>query len=79
VAHKTGDKYLYIHHFDNGNGIPGSYQEQVFDIYFRGSTLSTGNGLGLYVVKRAADILKANIKLDSKEGEFTRFEIAFKI
>ncbi len=73
------DKSLHIHHFDNGNGIPRSYQDQVFDMYFRGSTLSTGNGLGLYVVKRAADILKASINLDSKEGEFTRFEIVFKI
>jgi signal transduction histidine kinase len=48
-------------------------------MYFRGSTLSTGNGLGLYVVKRAADLLKATIRLDSQEGEFTKFDISFKI
>jgi len=73
------DNKLHIHHYDNGNGIPKSYQDKVFDMYFRGSTLSKGNGLGLYVVKRAADILKANIFLDSHEGEFTSFEIVFKI
>jgi signal transduction histidine kinase len=71
--------YLRIQHYDNGNGIPKSYQSQVFDMYFRGSTLSTGNGLGLYVVKRAADLLKATIRLDSQEGEFTKFDISFKI
>jgi signal transduction histidine kinase len=70
---------LHIHHRDNGNGIPLSYQSKVFEMYFRGSTLSTGNGLGLFVVKRAADLLKATIDLQSKEVEFTRFEIAFKI
>ena len=48
-------------------------------MYFRGSTLSTGNGLGLYVAKRAADLLNAPIKLVSDEGEFTRFELVFKI
>jgi signal transduction histidine kinase len=73
------DNQLHIHHYDNGNGIPKSYQDKVFDMYFRGSTLSKGNGLGLYVVKRAADILKASVYLDSHEGEFTRFEIVFKI
>jgi signal transduction histidine kinase len=64
---------------DNGNGIPASFRDQVFEMYFRGSTLSTGNGLGLYVTKRAADLLSATINLDSKEDEYTRFEIAFKV
>jgi len=70
---------LYITEQDNGNGIPISYQGKIFDMYFRGSTLSTGNGLGLYVVKRAANLLNARINLESQEGEFTRFEIVFKI
>ena len=70
---------LHIQHFDNGNGIPVEYHSSIYDIYFRGSTLSTGNGLGLYVVKRAADLLGADIHLDSKEGEFTRFDITFKV
>jgi signal transduction histidine kinase len=77
ISEKEG--YLHIQHYDNGNGIPKSYHTQVFDMYFRGSTLSTGNGLGLYVVRRAADLLKATIRLDSKEGVFTKFDISFKI
>lgn len=70
---------LCINHRDNGNGIPLSYQSKVYEMYFRGSTLSTGNGLGLYVVKRAVNLLKASIYLQSQEGEYTAFEIAFKI
>jgi signal transduction histidine kinase len=73
------DGLLHIRHYDNGNGIPEEYHSEVYDIYFRGSTLSTGNGLGLYVVKRAADLLEAKINLESKEGQFTRFDIAFRI
>lgn len=76
---KESDGYIHIQHYDNGNGIPKEYFDKVYDIYFRGSTLSTGNGLGLYVVKRASDLLGADIHLDSKEGEFTRFDITFKV
>ena len=64
---------------DNGNGIPNSYFEKIFEMYFRGSTLSTGNGLGLFVVKRAARLLNATIDLDSKEGEYTKIKIEFAI
>jgi K+-sensing histidine kinase KdpD len=76
---KEKDENLHILLSDNGNGIPLSFQNKVFDMYFRGSTLSTGNGLGLYVAKRAADLLTAPINLVSVEGEFTRFELSFKI
>ena len=77
IYEKNG--FLHIIHSDNGNGIPSEYYGKIFEMYFRGSTLSVGNGLGLYVVKRAADLLEAMINVDSKEGEFTRFAISFKI
>ncbi len=64
---------------DNGNGIPASFRGKVFDMYFRGSTLSQGNGLGLYVTKRAVDLLNATMTLDSMEDEFTSFSIVFNI
>jgi signal transduction histidine kinase len=77
IHEKDGDLYIILH--DNGNGIPDAYHSKVFEMYFRGSTLSIGNGLGLYVVKRAAKLLKATVRLDSEEGKFTSFEIAFKV
>jgi signal transduction histidine kinase len=73
------DGNITISQEDNGNGIPIAFRDKVFDMYFRGSTLSTGNGLGLYVAKRAADLLNATIEMQSKEDEFTRFEIIFKV
>lgn len=73
------DGKLHVCQGDNGYGIPLSHHEKVFDMYFRGSTLSTGNGLGLYVTKRAAGLLNATINLESKEGEYTKLEFVFKI
>ena len=64
---------------DNGNGIPEGHIDKIFEIYFRGSALSSGNGLGLYVVKRASELLKAKISVESKLNEFTRFEVSFPI
>lgn len=73
------DGKVLITQTDNGNGIPNSYFEKIFEMYFRGSTLSTGNGLGLYVVKRAAKLLNASVDLESKEGEFSTFKIEFAV
>lgn len=77
IIEKNGDLNIYL--ADNGDGIPSSYRDRIYDMYFRGSTKSTGNGLGLYVAKRAANLLGAPIKLNSKEGEFSKFEISFTI
>lgn len=77
ITEHDGD--LHISHSDNGNGIPLPQHSKIFDMYFRGSTLSVGNGLGLYVAKRAADLLHAPIHIDSKEGEHTKFSISFQI
>lgn len=73
------DHKVHIYLLDNGNGIPKSYYDKIFEMYFRGSTLSIGNGLGLYVVKRAANLLDATINIDSKEGEYTKIYISFSI
>jgi len=70
---------LYVITKDNGNGIPEAQLDKIFEIYFRGSTLSSGNGLGLYVVKRAVETLNATIKVDSRLNEFTRFEVSFPV
>lgn len=77
IGEINGNLNIYLG--DNGDGIPLSYQDKIYEMYFRGSTLSTGNGLGLYVAKRAANLLDATINVNSKEGEYSRFELSFKI
>jgi signal transduction histidine kinase len=61
---QTGD-YITIDFQDNGQGIAKEYQEQVFDMYFRGNERSKGNGLGLYIVKKAVEKLDGSITLSS--------------
>ncbi len=79
IAIRESNGMLHIIVRDNGNGIPESYHEKVFEIYFRGSVLSSGNGLGLYVVKRVAEILGATIKVDSELGIYSTFTVSFPI
>ena len=47
---------------DNGEGIAPEFQNRIFEMYFRANERSKGNGLGLYLVKRATE--KLNGKID---------------
>ena len=65
--------YIDIEVTDNGVGVTREYFDKVFDMFFRGAENSKGNGLGLYVVKKAIERLDAEVEIDSQEGEFTTF------
>ncbi len=69
-----GDR-LYLSVQDNGPGIAEGLQEKVFDMFFQGSTKSTGMGLGLYMVRKAVRRLGGEVKLERRDG-LTTFAIA---
>jgi PAS domain S-box-containing protein len=64
---------------DNGVGIPGRQQDQIFNKLFRADNVkqtdTEGTGLGLYLVKAIVDYAKGQISFRSKENEGTTFEI----
>jgi PAS domain S-box-containing protein len=60
---------------DNGPGIPEEIQEKVFDMFYRGHNDSEGSGLGLYIVKTGVEKLGGTVKLISKVGGGTVFEL----
>ncbi|MCX8491965.1 MAG: ATP-binding protein [Cyclobacteriaceae bacterium] len=62
---------------DNGQGIEEEFLGRVFEMYFRGNEHSKGNGLGLYIVKRAVDKLNGMITIKSKLGVGTKVSIFF--
>jgi signal transduction histidine kinase len=63
-AVQTGD-YITIDVQDNGQGIARELQEQIFDMYYRANERSKGNGLGLYIVKKAVEKLDGSISVSS--------------
>ncbi len=51
---------------DEGSGIPEEIRHRVFEPYF--TTKSDGTGLGLSLVRRAADALGGSVMLESRAG-----------
>ncbi len=62
---------------DNGEGIPDEYQDRIFEMYFRANERSKGNGLGLYIVKKAAEKLNGIITVKSTLHVGTTFTVSF--
>ena len=71
---------------DTGPGIPSQHLDHLFDRFYRvdqsrtrneDDTSPTGSGLGLAIVEGIAKLHDGSIKVESKIGEGTSFEITF--
>ncbi len=64
---------------DNGYGIPIHQHDKVFTKFFRGENVqfieTSGNGLGLYLVRQLISLLRAQISFTSEEHKGTAFTI----
>ena len=60
---------------DNGQGIDPIYHSKIFEMYFRANQNSKGNGLGLYIVKKAVSKLNGRIDFTSTLHQGTAFNI----
>lgn len=60
---------------DNGRGIHPNIQSKVFNMFFRGTEVSSGSGLGLYIVKNAVEKLNGSIQLSSQLNEGTKVSV----
>jgi signal transduction histidine kinase len=68
---------MYIEVEDNGDGIDQKYHAKIFEMYFRGSDRSKGNGLGLYIVKKAVEKLSGTVEFNSGVDKGTTFRVSF--
>ncbi len=60
---------------DNGIGINQAILKNVFNMFYRGSEISKGSGMGLYIAQKAIEKLSGNINIESLEGIFTTVKI----
>jgi PAS domain S-box-containing protein len=58
---------------DNGIGIEWSLKDKVWDMFFKGTTRSSGSGLGLYIVKLMVEKLRGRIYVESTVEHGTTF------
>lgn len=64
AAGREGEQVV-IHVSDNGQGIEADLLDKIFEMYFRGSDKSKGNGLGLYISRKAVEKLGGMITVTS--------------
>ena len=57
---------IFMQVIDNGMGISELSIGKVFDMFYRGTKLSAGTGLGLYICKEIVNKLNGEISLQSK-------------
>lgn len=62
---------------DNGIGIKSEYQEQIFNVFQRLHTNEEypGTGIGLAIVKKAAEKLQGSVRVESTEGQGSTFYV----
>jgi signal transduction histidine kinase len=79
VTTKKSENNVIITVSDNGNGIPQKIKDKIFQPFFTTKPTGQGTGLGLSL---SYDIIKAHggeIKVESKEGEGTEFNISLPV
>jgi signal transduction histidine kinase len=76
VAARRHGPELRIEVRDTGTGIRSNALATIFEAFQRAdNTRADGLGLGLFIVKRAADLLGHNVEVQSIEGRGSRFTI----
>ena len=80
LSAKAGpDGRVVVRVSDTGPGIPEHERERVFEEFYQIGNPSRdrtqGLGLGLAIVRRTADLLKIELRLDSEPGRGTAFEL----
>ncbi|MDP3988741.1 MAG: ATP-binding protein [bacterium] len=77
------DRELIVSVADTGYGIPEAEQSKVFSKIFRASNvrdrIQEGSGLGLYVVKKILNTVRARMWFTSHEGQGSTFFVAWQL
>lgn len=83
ITLRTGieGKFNFVEVKDEGIGIPGKYQVEIFNQFYRAPTgdvhNTKGSGLGLTLVKKTMDAHHGKVKVDSAPGKGSAFKLYF--
>jgi signal transduction histidine kinase len=77
AASQTGGERGWVRFWfeDNGIGIPGDQRERIFQMFQRLDTKQEGTGIGLALVRKAAERMKGAAGVESEPGRGSRFWI----
>jgi signal transduction histidine kinase len=73
IRSRSENDGLSLSVIDTGPGIPEAVQQKIFSFYF--TTKPTGTGVGLALVRQAAEIHSGQIKIESAVGHGTTMTI----
>jgi signal transduction histidine kinase len=75
VSTKKVDAKVEIRISDNGNGIPETIREKIFQPFFTTKPTGQGTGLGLSLSYDIVNAHGGELKVDTTEGKGTKFII----
>ena len=81
IAYEVIDRALVISVRDTGVGIPAEEQARVFEAYYRGKNAvhTSGEGIGLYLVKENLQQIGGKIELESAPGKGSTFRSSISV
>lgn len=71
----SAPQHYWIKVTDNGIGIDQQHQQKIFEMFYKGTELSKGSGLGLYMVKEMVAKLGGSILVRSERGAGSEFAV----
>jgi signal transduction histidine kinase len=83
VRYLHADQVFELKVEDTGIGIPGHLQSHIFDLFGQVNSSDTraheGVGLGLYIVKKYAELLRGKVEVESEVGKGSTFIITLPV
>jgi signal transduction histidine kinase len=75
ITLETTEQNLYIEVKDKGIGIAEEHLPRLTRMFYRASLHSQGNGLGLYIVRKALERLEGSYEIHSQLGQGTTVKV----